>query len=216
MSERLYTLTRLFQWHIRNFRPTHVIFNDALTMKLTHEMTYAARIPEAMATFPAGYEEYRPIDFKRVAVIHTAEQLPFGPYCGKIFGHCTSPEAEDNLLRGLDGVWAVSKAIQNYAWLYGELDTTFMVHSTLSYMDKNTNKVPAIRNNVDKFEVGMVNPCPHKGLSILIDLAKKMPNVNFVVWISWGSQKGHMQQLRALPNMTYVFIPRSSLLFIPY
>jgi len=163
-------------------------------------MTYAAR---HLPPFPRGFEHCR-IDFKRVAVIHTAEQLPFGPYCGKIFGHCTSPAVEDELLRGLDGVWSVSRAIQDYAWVYGRLQTTFMVHSTLSYLDKNTNDMPARRNNVRKFEVGMVNPCPHKGLPIFIEVAKRMPHVRFVVWTSWGSQREHVRQLRALPNMSYV------------
>ncbi|KAK3315810.1 glycosyltransferase family 4 protein [Apodospora peruviana] len=181
-SGRLQILIDLFSAQISEFEPTHVMFNDALTMKITSEM--ASRN-----------------EFKRICVIHTAEQLPFGPYCGGIFGHCTSPAIEDKLLRGLDGIWSVSKAIQKYAWDYGKLPTKFMVHSTLSYLDKETGGMPLVRNNVDKFEVGMVNPCPHKGLHILLQLAKALPHVKFVTWTSWGSQEVHLDMLRAMPNI---------------
>jgi hypothetical protein len=58
-----------------------------------------------------------------------------------------------------------------------------------------------VRNNVDKDEIGMVNPCPLKGQSILVALAKKFPNMKFVTWKSWGSNTPHMAELEALPNV---------------
>ncbi|KAM7208286.1 hypothetical protein V8F20_001264 [Naviculisporaceae sp. PSN 640] len=159
-----------------DFDPTHVIFNDAITLKLT-------------------------FDFKRVCVVHTAEQLPFGPYCGQITGHCISPLAEERYLRTCDGVWAVSEALQRYALQWGGLATTHMVHSTIAYLDPNTGQLPLRRVNDDKYEVGMVNPCPHKGLDILCGLAERMPHVNFVVWASWGSQLRHIERMRRHHNI---------------
>ncbi|KAL2018099.1 hypothetical protein VTK56DRAFT_1285 [Thermocarpiscus australiensis] len=137
---------------------------------------------------------------KRVDIIHTAEQLPFGPYAGGVAGHCMSPKEEDAMLRKLDGVWTVSKALHDYAWKYGKLETTFLIHPTMTYLD-NMGGMPLVRNNVDKLEVGMVNPCPIKGVGILIALAENLPEVNFVTWKSWGSDPEHIEKLRELPNV---------------
>lgn len=178
-------IVHIFSFHIKMFRPTHVIFNDPITMKIT-------------LLHPARHT------FKRINIIHTAEQLPFGPFCGGVDGHCLSAKVEDRLLRGLDGVWSVSHAMQEYAWTHGRLQTKFLVHPTLTYVDKDTGAMPVVRNNIDKTEIGMVNPCPHKGLSILLALAKKFPNMKFVTWKSWGTSKEHLAQLQALPNMQCV------------
>ncbi|KAK4184101.1 glycosyltransferase [Podospora australis] len=183
LTERMEKMVRLFTTSISSFHPTHVVFNDALTMKIT-------------ANHP-----YREM-FKRACVVHTAEQLPFGPFVAGVSGHCMSPAVEDRLLRDVDGVWSVSRAIQEYALKYGNLRTKFMVHSPNTYLDARTLALPRVRNNVDRDEVGMVNPCPPKGLSILLEVARRMPHVKFVTWISWGSQPEHIAALKALPNMS--------------
>jgi hypothetical protein len=105
------------------------------------------------------------------------------------------------MLRGLDGIWSVSKAVQDYAWIHGKLETKFLIHPALTYLDQETRSMPVVRNNIDKDEIGMINPCPHKGLSILLALAKKFPHMKFVTWKSWGSSREHLEQLQALPNM---------------
>ncbi|KAK0707983.1 hypothetical protein B0H67DRAFT_494863 [Lasiosphaeris hirsuta] len=181
-TDRIRSLIHLFSTQIKQFQPTHVMFNDALTMRIT--CTHEDRS-----------------QFKRVAIIHTAEQLPFGPFCAGIDGHCLSAELENKMLRGLNGIWSVSKAIQSYATEHGNLRTEYFVHSTRTYMDAETGAMPLVRHNVDKDEVGMINPCPHKGLSILLALAKSLPNIKFVTWKSWGSEPQHLAQLRALPNV---------------
>ncbi|GAB1315527.1 hypothetical protein MFIFM68171_05737 [Madurella fahalii] len=182
LSPRMKTIFRIFATHITMFRPTHVIFNDPITMKIT-------------AFHPARDT------FKRINIIHTAEQLPFGPFCAGVDGHCLSAKVEDGLLRALDGIWSVSRAMQDYAWTHGRLETKFLVHPALTYLDRDTGAMPVVRNNIERTEVGMVNPCPHKGLSILLALAKKLPHISFVTWKSWGTSKEHLAQLQALPNM---------------
>jgi len=182
VTQRMETLVHLFSKYIAQFKPSHVIFNDALTMKV------------------AAYHPLRQT-FKSVAVIHTAEQLPFGPFCQGIDGHCLSPKLEDSMLRDLDGIWSVSRAIQNYCMTYGDLDTDFFVHSNLTYLDTNTGGMPRVRNNVDKTEVGMVNPCPHKGLPILLDLITELPHIDFVTWRSWGTDDKHVEQLSSFGNV---------------
>ncbi|KAL1836512.1 hypothetical protein VTJ49DRAFT_5052 [Mycothermus thermophilus] len=187
-SQRMQSLVQLFSEHITKFQPTHVVFNDPITMKLTAEHAERAT-------------------FKRINIIHTAEQLPFGPFAAGVDGHCMSPAVEDALLRGLDGIWSVSKAIQDYAWTYGKLKTTFLTHPIATYLDKDESGMPVIppvRNNIDKDEVGMVNPCAQKGLSILIELARRLPHIKFVVWKSWGSRRDHLAQLEGIPNLNVV------------
>ncbi len=182
------SLVDVYSQYISSFKPTHVIFNDPITMKIT--------------------EDHPDRDnFKRVNIIHTAEQLPFGPFVAGVDGHCLSPKVEDALLRGLDGIWSVSKAVKEYAWTHGKLDTTFLVHPPSTYLDKESGAMPVVRNNIDKDEIGMVNPCPHKGLSILVALAKKFPDMKFVTWKSWGSRTVHIDQLLALPNVKWVPTP---------
>jgi hypothetical protein len=167
---------------ISRFQPTHVVFNDPTTMKITE-------------THPLRHT------FKRINIIHTAEQLPFGPFVNGVAGHCLAPKAEDRLLRGLDGIWTVSKAIHDYAWTHGKLKTTFLIHPSRTYLDHKTGQMPIARNNVDKDEIGMVNPCPHKGISILLALAKRFPHLKFVTWKSWGTSRDHLAELLALPNI---------------
>ncbi|KAK4222768.1 glycosyltransferase [Podospora fimiseda] len=178
----MHDAVRIYSTHISDFRPTHVIFNDALTMKIT-------------AVHPLRST------FKRISVIHSAEQLPFGPYCAGVSGHCLSARIENNLLRNVDGIWAVSRAIQDYAWEHGRLKTKFMIHSRNTFLSDKTRGLPKVRNNVERDEVGMINPCPYKGLSILLALAKKLPHIKFVTWESWGSEPEDMEILRALPNV---------------
>lgn len=175
------TLVNLFSEHLSRFEPTHVVFNDALTMKV------------------AANHPLRPW-FKRIGTIHTAEQLPFGPYSQGILGHCLSPKFEVGMLHDLDGIWSVSKAIQDYSKKYGNLDTKFLIHSPLTYLDSN-RQMPLVRYNIDKVAVGMVNPCPHKGMDILVALAKELPHIKFATWASWGSGAEHLETLNSIPNI---------------
>ncbi|KAK4179113.1 putative glycosyltransferase [Triangularia setosa] len=181
-DSRIKGLTDVYANAINDFKPTHVLFNDALTMKLT-----------------AGHVLRE--SFKRVCVVHSAEQLPFGPYCAGVEGHCISAKVENEMLRKLDGVWSVSKAIQRYAWEHGRLQTKFLAHTPWTFLDLDTGRMPIIRNNVDKEEIGMVNPAPIKGLDILLGLAAKFPHMKFVTWTSWGSKPRHIERLKAYPNI---------------
>ncbi len=182
-------LVNMWSTQIAEFQPTHIVFNDGLTMKITQQILRSAGLASSLK-------------FKRVCVIHSSEQLPFGPFCGGLSGHCLSATSENEMLRELDGIWSVSRVIQNYALAHGNLQTTFFVHSTWTYLEGGN--IPMRRNNVDKTEVGLVNACALKGLPIFIELAKKLPHVQFVTWATWGTKQVHLDQLRELPNVTSV------------
>ncbi|KAK4154428.1 hypothetical protein C8A00DRAFT_32777 [Chaetomidium leptoderma] len=185
-SSRMANLINMYSTQIAEFQPTHVVFNDGLTMKITEQMLRSAG-PQSS------------LKFKRVCVVHSAEQLPFGPFCGGLSGHCLSADSENEMMKGLDGIWSVSKGIRDYALTHGNLQTSFFVHNTWTYLDEGN--IPMRRNNVDKTEVGLINACALKGLPIFVELAKRLPHIQFVAWMTWGSKQVYIDQLRELPNV---------------
>lgn len=181
MTRRLQSLVVFWNMHICLFRPTHVIFNDALSLKATSLM-------------PALKNA------RRICVVHTAEQLPFGPFAGGIPGSATSPN-ETTLLRGVDGIWSVSLAIRDYALKHGNLDTTFHYIHPWTYLDGKTRELPPRYRNWSKQHVGMINPSPIKGCPIFIELARRCPQFRFATWCSWGSTEKVKAQLQELSNI---------------
>lgn len=137
----------------------------------------------------------------RVAVIHTAEQLPFGPFSGGMPGHVSSP-SESKLLHELDGVWSVSDAIKKYALKHGQLVTKFLVHHPWTYLDGRTQGMPNRLHNWNKRYVGMINPCKVKGSQILASLASLCPQHEFLVYKSWGFDNRIGEELKRLRNVT--------------
>lgn len=137
----------------------------------------------------------------RIGVIHTAEQLPFGPFAGGVPGHVSSP-SEIRLLRMLDGIWSVSNAIKQYALEYGQLQTSFFVHHPWTYLEERKHKMPVHLDNWDKKFIGMINPCLVKGSHILINLAKSCPQYDFLVYKSWGFDDTIGKRIKDLKNVT--------------
>jgi len=180
-SAKLREFIHLISSHIDSFKPTHVIFNDSLSLKATSTILHGR-------------------DICRVFVIHCAEQLPFGPYSGGLSESACSPKEHD-LLREVDGIWAVSRAIRDYAYEHGQLRATFLPHDPWTYLDEQTHQVPREYNNWEKQLVGMVNPSLVKGVTVLRQLAERLPHVNFVVWCSWAFEDSVRTLLEAMPNI---------------
>src|SRR5437868_14681117 len=103
------------------FQPTHVLFSDPTSLKPT-------------------LTRLNLDDTSLVYIIHCAEQLPFGPFAGKLPGSSTT-KAELGLLRKVDGIWSVSRAIRDYAKEHGQLNTTPLVHHIWTYLD-DSHKIP--------------------------------------------------------------------------
>ncbi|RMZ73605.1 glycosyltransferase family 4 [Pyrenophora seminiperda CCB06] len=183
LSPRLEDFVSFLQQEITNFSPTHIIFNDGLSM----QATLALVMPNLNA--------------RRIAIIHTAEQLPFGPFAGGMPGQLSSP-CEAKLLQGLDGIWSVSEAIRRYALEHGKLKTDFFVHHPWTYLEEQKHEVPVRLHNWDKKFIGMINPCPVKGAHILVKLAQLCPQHDFLVYKSWGFDNKCAQQMKALKNIT--------------
>jgi len=181
LTARLHAFILQLNTHMTLFQPTHIIFNDALSLKATSDLPL---LTQAL----------------RIFVIHCAEELPFGPFAGGLPESACSREEHDLLLK-VDGVWAVSEAIQDYAKKYGQLDSTFLVHHPWTYLDEKTVQLPPQYHNVDKDLVGMVNPCHVKGVHILQSVAKRLPNIKFAAWQSWGFDEDIRKELEEIPNI---------------
>ncbi|KAF4994803.1 hypothetical protein FGRMN_5537 [Fusarium graminum] len=119
------------QKQIRRFSPTHMMSNDGLSMQAS------------------SAAEMRDVCMSRIAVVHTAEQLPFGPFAGGLPGHSTTPR-EIELLRDLDGIWSVSNAIKTYAFDHGHLQTNFLVHHPWTYLTAEKHEIPRHLRNWNK------------------------------------------------------------------
>lgn len=156
------------------------MFNDSLWLKASSTMAL-------------------PSDIRRIYIIHAAEQLPFGPFAGGVPGSSCSNQ-EHALLQNVDGIWAVSMAIQSYAWYYGQLQTTFILHHPWNYLDRSL-QAPRRRRNWDRKFVAMVNPCIVKGGTIFLDLARRCPQYQFLTVSSWGSDRAIFEGLQQLPNV---------------
>ncbi|KAJ4072280.1 hypothetical protein NW756_006926 [Fusarium oxysporum] len=130
-SAPLMDFISFLQREIRRFSPTHIISNDGLSMKasLASELAH--------------------LTMSRIAVVHTAEQLPFGPFAGGVPGH-SSTTREADLFQQLDGIWSVSDAIRNYALEHGQLQTRFLVHHPWTYLVGKDHEMPSRLFNWDK------------------------------------------------------------------
>ncbi|EUC50732.1 glycosyltransferase family 4 protein [Bipolaris oryzae ATCC 44560] len=182
-SARLQDFVSFLQQEITMFMPTHIISNDGLSMQATS----ALQMPS--------------LSVCRVGIVHTAEQLPFGPFAGGLPGHASSP-GESKLLQNLDGIWSVSDAIKKYALEHGRLRTSFFVHHPWTYLEETSHRIPAHLHNWDKKFVCMINPCVVKGSPIFIDIAKACPQHDFLVYKSWGFDDVIGKRMEELPNIT--------------
>ncbi|KLO81405.1 Uncharacterized protein LW93_8114 [Fusarium fujikuroi] len=182
-SAPLMDFISFLQEEIRRFSPTHILSNDGLSMK-------ASLAPELAH-----------LTMSRIAVVHTAEQLPFGPFSGGLPGHSSTTQEAD-LFQQLDGIWSVSETIRKYALEHGQLDTRFLVHHPWTYMVGKDHVIPDQVFNWDKRFVGMINPCPVKGARILVDLARNCPQMEFLTYMSWGADDATVKEIKDLSNMT--------------
>ncbi|EXM12902.1 Glycosyl transferase, family 1 [Fusarium oxysporum f. sp. vasinfectum] len=182
-SAPLMDFISFLQVEIRRFSPTHIISNDGLSMKasLASELDH--------------------LTMSRIAVVHTAEQLPFGPFAGGVPGH-SSTTREADLFQQLDGIWSVSDTIRNYALEHSQLQTQFLVHHPWTYLVGKDHEMPTRLFNWDKKFVAMINPCPIKGSGIFVNLARACPQLEFMTYMSWGADDVTVKQMEDLPNMT--------------
>ncbi|HEX8145865.1 MAG TPA: glycosyltransferase [Pyrinomonadaceae bacterium] len=127
-----------------------------------------------------------------VYISHSPATLPFGPdtFC--------ADEDKSRLLRQARGMIAVSDYLTSYIGRWGGIEAEtirFPVYGPGPYPD------------LGRFEGGrvtLVNPCPIKGRSIFLELARQLPEVEFAAVPTWGAVKEDFELIRDLPNVRVI------------
>ncbi|HWR51153.1 MAG TPA: alpha/beta fold hydrolase [Bryobacteraceae bacterium] len=116
--------------------------------------------------------------------------LPFGP-------DCAFPSASKTAtLQLVDGAVGVSQYVADYMRKYGGMDA---VHVPISLMEPGPE--PAALGRIENEFVTLVNPCAVKGITILLALADRMPDVTFAAVPTWGTNATDFAALSARPNI---------------
>jgi surfactin synthase thioesterase subunit/glycosyltransferase involved in cell wall biosynthesis len=116
--------------------------------------------------------------------------VPFGP-------DSSAPSAaRAETLRRCDAVVGVSEYVARYMSRWGGIPA---IHLPISLLE------PGEYPDLGAFEnpfVTLVNPCAVKGISIFLELARRMPAVRFAAVPTWGTNASDLAALRRRPNVT--------------
>jgi len=125
-----------------------------------------------------------------VYLIRTTLSLPFGPE-----GAFPSEELTERLHQ-CDAVVAVSQYVADYVKRWSGIPAKALPISLLD---------PGPHPNVGGYDnefVTMVNPCAVKGVTIFLEMARRMPDVRFAAVPLWGTTREDLTELRKLDNIT--------------
>jgi amino acid adenylation domain-containing protein len=124
-----------------------------------------------------------------VYLAHTTLHLPFGPD-----GFLESP-GRTALLHRAAGIVAVSGYVQGYIRRWAGLGSTL-----LRFPVYGDGPFPEL-GDFDRGFVTLINPCAVKGISIFLELARRLPEVAFAAVPTWGTTAEDREALAALPNV---------------
>src|SRR5262249_47960643 len=110
-----------------------------------------------------------------VYIAHSQATLPFGPECFTADPHKTG------LLRRVAGIITFSEYVKDYLRRWGDLESV-----VLPFPGYGIGPFPCL-GCFDKGFVTMVNPSAIKGLSIFLELARRLPAVDFAVVPTWAT-----------------------------
>jgi|GEM_PF-3405712 len=134
-----------------------------------------------------------------IYLAHTPAFLPFGPQAFFPGGPGAAGERRARLLGQAAGVVTVSRFVAEYIRRWGGLEAAvfpFPIYGPGPFPDFGA------RGEQGGPYVTMINPCAVKGISILLDLARSLPQVRFAAVPTWGTTPADRAALAALPNVT--------------
>ncbi|ORX92131.1 UDP-Glycosyltransferase/glycogen phosphorylase [Basidiobolus meristosporus CBS 931.73] len=181
--------TNLIRKEVRQFQPSHFLYSDLISQ-------FAAS--EFMPQEKSG--------IKTIAITHVTNILPFGPQDVNPVISATWPEdfnpTYTKLLESkVTGVWAVSKAVQEYIYRYGSTRIP-VKHFPLHPSRFDVANAPKYANfDNPEARVLAINPGTLKGFSIFYPLAVAMPDTKFLAVRSWDVSEYQASQLADLPNV---------------
>ncbi len=124
-----------------------------------------------------------------VYLVHTPQALPFGPK-----GFLQNSTKLD-LVRQTAGIITVSDHVKNYIKQWSGLDS-----AALAFPVYGSGPFPAL-GRFDEGYVTLINPCAVKGISIFLELARRMPAVQFAGVPTWGTTRADRAAMEQLPNV---------------
>ncbi|MBA3442908.1 MAG: glycosyltransferase, partial [Pyrinomonadaceae bacterium] len=124
-----------------------------------------------------------------VYLVHTPQALPFGP---KSF---LQNEAQTDSVRRAAGIITESNHVKDYVKRWGGLDA-----AAIPFPIYGSGPFPNL-GRFDKGYVTLINPCAVKGISIFLELARRMPDVQFAGVPTWGTTEADRAALKRLPNV---------------
>jgi len=124
-----------------------------------------------------------------VYLVHTPQALPFGPR-----GFLQN-QTKTNLVKQTAGIITVSNHIKEYIKQWSSLDSValaFPVYGSGPFPDLGC---------FDKGYVTLINPCAVKGISIFLEIARRMPEVQFAGVPTWGTTRADRAAMEQLSNV---------------
>jgi glycosyltransferase involved in cell wall biosynthesis len=135
----------------------------------------------------AAYEAPGPS--KVVCLVHTLSYLPFGPAA-------TAPsEVGARQLRRAAGVLTVSGIADEYLRQWGGVDPVL-----LRLPVYGAGPFPRT-GDPDRGAVTMVNPSEAKGIGMFLELARRLPDADFLAVPTWGTTAADRRALARRPNI---------------
>ncbi len=127
-----------------------------------------------------------------VYLVHTIQQLPFGPRSFYPSHAATTKVAK------AAGRLSVSQAAQHYLLEWAGLS------SELYYPDVYSARPALISPFQQRKYITLINPCSYKGISVFLAMADALPDMAFQAVTSWGTSPDDLEQLARRPNITIV------------
>jgi surfactin synthase thioesterase subunit/glycosyltransferase involved in cell wall biosynthesis len=130
----------------------------------------------------------------RARVVHLVRAtiaVPFGP-------ESSAPNpSKTAALQDADGVIGVSEYVASYVRQWSGMEA---VHVPISLLDK-VPEYPNLGSFGNRF-VTIANPCAVKGIAIFLELADRMPDVEFAAVPTWGTTRDDLDALTRRKNIT--------------
>lgn len=125
-----------------------------------------------------------------VFLAQTIHSLAFGPYAMKPSAGVTAAIAKARR------IIAPSRYVKDYIEKHLQRDASVL------YPDVFGAPPFPVLGSFDNPYITMVNPCPWKGSSILMNLARLRPDLAFAAVPTWGATPPLVAELAAIPNIT--------------
>lgn len=168
------SLNKVLQEQIREFKPDWILIS---TEDTSHDLLQAA------------YDES---PHNIIYLAHTQYMLPFGRLSFQ-------PNKERTELIGkCKSIITISQYMADYIKESSGFET--FVNQPPHFENDNILNVGSFSNKY----VLMNNPCAVKGISILLELARLMPKVQFAVIPGWGTTPTDLKNMSAYSNITFL------------